>query len=347
MKIYHNQLGNTLAQNLLPFWLVFGDEPWQKNDALVQIKQAAQQQGFDELIRFSADDKFDWQQVVDEYNALSLFSSLRIIEIELTSNKIGDAGAKALTSLSEINNRDTLIILHGAKLDAATSNRKWFKTLQNCGCYLPIYEMEGKSLTIWLQQQAKLLQLSISPDVIPLLCELFEGNLLALAQELEKLKIIFNTQTIQLKDAEWLVSKQAKFNPFQLIDAMLNADLPRCIKVLEQLHHEGTAAGQLVWFIHKEIKQLINMQQALLQGESEQAVFKQYRIWDKRKPLYQHALHNTQLNNLHLALGRLAQTDLLSKTNSEFNPFILLADVCTTLFYGDITKQFSLDYDFS
>ena len=61
MRIYHNQLETTLNQGFKPVWLIFGDEPWQKNNSLQTIKTHAQQLGFSELIRFSADDKFDWQ----------------------------------------------------------------------------------------------------------------------------------------------------------------------------------------------------------------------------------------------------------------------------------------------
>ena len=101
MKIYHNQLSNTLKQGFKPVWLVFGDEPWQKNDSLSLIKAHAKTQGFTEIIRFSSETGFDWQQLLDEYQSLSLFASQRIIEIEFTSIKIGDTGNKALLALSE------------------------------------------------------------------------------------------------------------------------------------------------------------------------------------------------------------------------------------------------------
>ena len=94
MKIYHNNLQQTLAQSFSPVWLVFGDEPWQKNDSLAKIKKHAQQQGFSEIIRFSSDNKFDWQQLIDEYQSMSLFASQRIIEVEFTTIKIGDIGNK-------------------------------------------------------------------------------------------------------------------------------------------------------------------------------------------------------------------------------------------------------------
>jgi DNA polymerase III subunit delta len=347
MKLYHNQLTHQLQQRLFPVWLVFGDEPWQKHDALRQIKQVAQNQGFEELIRFSADDKFDWHQLANEYQAMSLFATRRIIELELSSGKVGEQGAKVLQYIAETEQLDTLLILHGGKLDAPTSNRKWFKALQAVGGYLPLYDLDARAMQQWLTQQIRHYQLSVAPEVLPLLIELFEGNLLALAQELEKLSLLFQHTTISVADAEQLISKQAKFNPFQLIDALLLGNLTRCISVLDQLQQEGSAAGQLIWFIHKEIKQLLMMQQQLAQGDVLSAVFQQHRIWDKRKPLYQQALQQISNDNLKLALARLAQVDFISKTSSDFNPFILLADVCVSLLHGEQMQKFDLNYELS
>ncbi|MEI6894819.1 MAG: DNA polymerase III subunit delta [Colwellia sp.] len=353
MKIYHNQLNNTLQQGFTPVWLVFGDEPWQKNNSLAAIKDHAKNKGFSEIIRFSSDNSFDWQLLLDEYQSLSLFASQRIIEIELTTVKIGDGGNKALLALaerlqqdlkSEHAPQDVIFIFHGAKLDGASANRKWFKALTQLGCYLPLYDIELKAMPQWLNNQARQLQLNLSPELNALLIEFFEGNLLALAQELEKLFLLFGSQTISIEDAEKIILNQAKFNPFQVIDALLRGDCAKCIRMLDQLQQEGMAPAQLIWVFHKEIKQLYAMLNLLMQGESLTQVYKQYRIWDKRKPLYQHALTHIKLNNVKRAMARLADIDLLSKTSSEFNIFILLADLCVTLYYGEKTAGFSLNY---
>lgn len=347
MKIYHNQLTNTLNQGFKPVWLIFGDEPWQKNTSLISIKQHFKQQGFDELIRFSVDDKFDWSILQQEYQAMSLFSSQRIIELEFTTNKIGDKGSKALTDLSEHLHQDILLIIHGEKLDAAGQKRKWFKSLESAGCFIPLYDIEGKQLTQWIKNQARTYQLNLLPDVYLQLAELFEGNLNALDQELQKLSILFGQQLITAEEAEKLLIKQAKFNPFQLIDAMLMGDIKRCVSMLDQLQQDGSAITQLIWFIHKEIKQLAIMQERLTQGETFANLCKEYRIWDKRKPLYLSATNNIQNHHLALAQARLAEVDLLSKTSAEFNPFVLLADVLVCLYHGDTMQNYSLNYEYA
>ncbi len=353
MKIYHNQLDNTLRQGFKPVWLVFGDEPWQKNSSLTSIREHAKQQGFSEVIRFSSDTSFDWQQLLDEYQSLSLFASQRIIEVELTTVKVGDAGNKALLALAERLTQDSksghvpqdvIFIFHGAKLDAASANRKWFKSLTQLGCYLPLYDIELKAMPQWLNNQARQLHLNISPELNALLIELFEGNLLALAQELEKLVLLFGSQHISIEQAEQIIINQAKFNPFQVIDALLLGDCAKCITMLDQLQQEGMAPAQLIWVFHKELNQLYSMLNKLSQEESIATIYKQYRIWDKRKPLYQHALTHIKIDNVKRAMIRIADIDLLSKTSSEFNVFILLADLCVTVYHGEKTAAFSLNY---
>jgi len=352
MKIYHNQLQQILTQGFKPVWLVFGDEPWQKNNSLAVIKAHAQQQGFSEIIRLGGDNKFDWQQLIDEYQSLSLFANQRIIEVEFTSVKIGDTGNKTLLALSEIiaqniSLQDVIFIFHGPKLDGASANRKWFKALTQLGCYLPLYDIDVKGLPRWLQTQAKKINVNLAPELSSLLIELFEGNLPALEQELQKLSLLFGTQLISLNDAEQLVIKQAKFNPFQIIDALLQGDCKKCVTMLDQLQQEGTAVGKIIWVFHKEFNQLYAMLDKLAQGQQLHNLYKEYRIWDKRKPLYQYALTHISLQNIKRAMSRLADIDLISKTSSEFNAFILLADLCITLYHGEITTNFSLNYEYS
>lgn len=353
MKIYHSKLQQTLAQGFIPVWLIFGDEPWQKNDSLAKIKKNAQQQGFSEVIRFSCDNKFDWQQLMDEYQSMSLFASQRIIEVEFTTIKIGDIGNKALLALSEVLEKnaalqDVVFIFHGPKLDGPSANRKWFKNLSQLGCYLPLYDIDFQGLPRWLQSQARISNVNLSPELSLLLIELFEGNLPALEQELQKLSLLFpNNQQISLADAEQLVIKQAKFNPFQIIDALLQGNCKKCVVMLDQLQQEGTAAGQVIWVFHKELNQLYAMLDELAQGKPLNDVYKEYRIWDKRKPLYQHALTHISLKNVKRARSRLADIDLISKTSSEFNAFVLLADLCLTLYHGETMQHFSLNYEYS
>ena len=144
---------------------------------------------------------------------------------------------------------------------------------------------------------SKKLNVNLAPELSSLLIELCEGNLPALEQELQKLSLLFpnNNQQISLNDAEKLVTKQAKFNPFQIIDALLLGNCKKCVVMLDQLQQEGTATGQIIWVFHKEINQLYTMLSKASTRKQLNDLYKEYRIWDKRKPLYQHALTHISL----------------------------------------------------
>lgn len=344
MRVYHNKLSQSLSQGLPLVCLVFGDEPWQKIDSLAQIKQQAKAQGFDEVIQFSADASFDWQEVHNEYYAMSLFSGRKVIEIELVNGKISEQGGKLLTELANDLTPDNLLLLHGDKLETRVTKKKWFTSLDKQGIYVAIYDVEGRHLSQWLTQQARQFGLSLTPDANQYMVTILEGNLLAMSQELEKFALLYPNQQLDIEQVEALTIKQAKFNPFQLIDTLLSGNFKKLLLMLESLSHDGVHASQLLWILHKEISQLAQMHEQMAQGVDFNQLCKDYRIWDKRKPIYQQAINNTSLSNVYIALSRLADVDQQIKSSSEFDDMLLISDVCISVFHGEVTDKLSLDF---
>ena len=345
MRIYHNQLTKSLTQPMPTVWLIFGDEPWQKNDALRQIQSTAIQQGYSERITLTADKGFDWHSVLDEYLAMSLFASQRVIEVELLV-KVDEAAGKVLLSLIEQLHQDVVLILHGAKADAATTNKKWFKALNDKGIFLPIYDLDAKNLKQWLIRQASYYQVNLPADSQSLLIELFEGNVLALDQELQKLSILYANQQVSTEEITHLAIKQAKFNPFQLIDALLLGDTKKCLSILDQLNQEGSPIGQIVWFIHKELKTLKAMLNEQSNGSTFAELCKKHRVWKNKEQLYKSALSKTNLKVVNAAISKVASIDLVSKTTSDFDPYLLLSDLIIGLFNPTQYVELSLDYEY-
>ncbi|SET89042.1 DNA polymerase III subunit delta [Thalassotalea agarivorans] len=343
-RIYHNQLQQQLNKPLAPFWLIFGDEPWQKLDALNQIKQLAPIQGFEEVINFSADDGFDWQELRQEYQAMSLFAQRKVIVLSLHSSKLNEQASNHLIAISEDISPDIVLIIHGPRLDAQAQKRKWFKALSAEAIFLPVYDIDGKHLINWVNQRAHFHQLRLAGNVPQLLAQLFEGNLPSLDQELAKLAISYQGQTITQEIAESIVTKQAKFNPFQLTDTLLQGDVAKCADMLNSMKHEGVAAGQLIWTLHKECSQLYAMKAALQQGSDVNQVLSDHKVWKNKTALYQKALQSISMDNLNEVLKRIAQVDFTLKSASEFDPFVLLTDLCVALYHGETLQHYSLDY---
>ena len=76
LKLYSNQLPAQLKKGLATVYLVFGEEPLQKMEALDDIRQAGKAAGFDERQSFIYETQFEWADFFNEINNLVLISCL-------------------------------------------------------------------------------------------------------------------------------------------------------------------------------------------------------------------------------------------------------------------------------
>ena len=100
-KLYANQLAQQVQGTLAPCYLLFGEEPLQKLEAIDAIRAAARQQGYSERISLTADAQFDWNELSNELQAMSLFAERRLIELELAQQKLTPAAAEQLKALPQ------------------------------------------------------------------------------------------------------------------------------------------------------------------------------------------------------------------------------------------------------
>ena len=77
MKIKAEQLEQTINKQLHPIYIISGDEPLLIQEASDTIRRFMPNKGIDERLRFVADAQFDWQDVLQENQALSLFAAQR------------------------------------------------------------------------------------------------------------------------------------------------------------------------------------------------------------------------------------------------------------------------------
>ena len=187
MKLDAGQLDSHLQGDLAPVYLLSGDETLLVQEAADTIRQAAQQKGFTERQVMHVDRSFDWNALNDAANALSLFAEQRLIELRLPTGKPGDAGRKALQAWAEQPPQDTILLIITCKLEASVSKTKWHKAMDKLGKNIVIWPLDANRLTAWVSGRMR--ERGLQPDTaaVELLTQRIEGNLLAAAQEVEKL----------------------------------------------------------------------------------------------------------------------------------------------------------------
>lgn len=294
MKLAPAQLAKNLQGTLAPVYIVSGDDPLLCQEAADAIRAAARQQGFDERQVFSADSSFDWGTLLQAGASMSLFAERRLLELRLPSGKPGDKGAAALIEYCSRPAEDTLLLISLPKLDGSAQKTKWGKALVEGTQtqFVQIWPVDAGQLPQWIRQRLSQAGLAATQDAVELIAARVEGNLLAAAQEIEKLKLMAEEGQITVETVQAAVADSARFDVFGLTDAILNGDAAHALRMLEGLRGEGVEPPVILWALSRELRVLANLALQFSQGMPLDKAFSSARppIWDKRKPLMSKAL---------------------------------------------------------
>lgn len=321
MRLRTEQLPSHVERPLLPIYLVSGDEPLQLNEAMDTLRAAARAQGYTEREVLQVEAGFDWGALAAAGSHLSLFAERKIIELRLPSGKPGDAGAKALTAYAAAPSPDNLLLISSGKLEKQQQNSKWFKALEEAGAVVQVWPVEPRALPGWVRQRLQSRGLQATPEVAQLLAERVEGNLLAAAQEVEKLALLYGGGPLDAEQVRSAVADSARYDVFELADAALGGDGARCARVVEGLRGEGEEPVLILWALVREVRALALIAAGQAVGTALETLLQQQRVWDKRKPLYQAALKRHDLRRWRALLRRAARLDRICKGAEPGNPW--------------------------
>jgi DNA polymerase-3 subunit delta len=112
-----------LREQLLPVYLVSGDEPLLVGEATDAIRARARAEGYGERETFFMERGSNWDDVRQAAQALSLFSSRRIVEIRLPTGRPG-AGAGALLQLINAADADLMVLILTQRLDREVADAR-------------------------------------------------------------------------------------------------------------------------------------------------------------------------------------------------------------------------------
>lgn len=237
-------------------YLISGDEPLLTGEAADAIRAAAKAKGFTERDVHFMDRGSDWDDVRASAGNMSLFGSLRLVEIRMPTGKPGVAGAAALVSLLEAGDRDTVFLILTPRLDRDAQSSNWVKAVETHGGWVQVWPIDPERIGPWLRGRARRLGLDISAEGIEILAERTEGNLLAAHQELEKLRLIAPTGPITADTILSSVADSTRFDVFQLGESVLAGETERALRMLAGLRAEGVEATLVLWALTKAVRDL-------------------------------------------------------------------------------------------
>jgi DNA polymerase-3 subunit delta len=316
------------GKKLAPVYLISGDEPQQVAEITDAIRRAAQEAGYLEREILSQDSGFSWNDLPAAAYATSLFADRKVIDLRLPSGSPGTEGAKILTAYCERLPEDTLLLITTGKLAPASLKTRWFQALERVGVCIQVWPLEGEDLQRWLQQRLQQRGMSADNEGMRLLAARIEGNLLAAAQEIEKLYILYGAGFLDAAKIVDAVADSSRYDVFKLTDSLLAGHPGRITKILAGLKDEDVAAPVVLWAITREARVLCKLKRDMAAGKNRDAAMQAQQIWDKRKALVSHALDRLTETALHRILVISAKADREIKGQQSGDPWQSLLEIC-------------------
>jgi len=311
VKIRPDQLSQHLQEKLAPLYLISGDEPLQLMEAADQIRAKARELGYSERTVMDVDKDFDWNTLTEESNSLSLFAEQRILELRLPTGKPGKQGGAALVEYASRPAEDTVLMITAGKLDKTASNSKWYKSLDAIGVTLQSWPVDTYALPGWIEKRCVMKGLHPDKEAVRMLVERVEGNLLAAAQEIEKLSLLVDAGTLNAQQVTDAVADSSRFNIYDLSDAALSGDIARTSHIISGLQDEGIEAVLVLWALSRDIRTLLAAAENM-QTSADSALAKA-GVWSKRLPVMKKALSRHNQHSLKQLLSMCATTDRVIK----------------------------------
>ena len=313
MLLRSEKLSIHLQQGLKPLYIVSGDDPLLTLEAADAIRAHAKQESYLEREVLTVETGFSWSQLRVSGASLSLFASKRVLELRIPGGKPGTEGAAALEAYTADLPPDTLSLVLLPKLDKRTKDSAWFSALSVAGVVVETYSIELDALPEWIARRLAVQNQSAERDTLAFLAQSVEGNLLAAHQEIQKLGLLYPARKLSFDEVSEAVLNVARFDVFQLGDAMLLGDAARAARILDGLRGEGQkpipVLGVLAWLT----RSLNKAKLALARGTDMAGALREGGFWGDRQNLARRALPRLSVETLASAQRQAAEIDRMSK----------------------------------
>jgi DNA polymerase III subunit delta len=328
VQIKPQQLSSTLQKALAPVYFISGDEPQQLGELADGIRKAAKTRDFTAREIFFADKLFDWKQLNVTAETFSIFADKKIIDLRLPSGTPGVEGAKALTAYCQKLPEDTLLLITAGKITKEAQKSSWFQAIDKVGCVIQVWPLTAQDLHRWIQDRLQQHGITIEPGAVKILADRVEGNLLAAAQEIEKLYVLYGSGKLNTQQINEVVADSSRYDVFKLVESVLSAQVDKILKILSSLNAEGVASAIVLWALMREARILIGYKAAQSQGEKD-LILKKNGIWGERKQLIFSAikrLSHAELNKV-LVLGAKADRQIKGQQQGDAWETLLTASL--------------------
>jgi len=343
MQLDGEQLQRQLARAALPpALLIAGQEILLVLEAADLVRAKAREEGYAREV-FDVDARFDWDELSASFSAMSLFAQRRLLDVRLPTGKAGKDGGEAIAAFCANPPPDTVLLITCIEWSKKHAEPAWVRAIGKVGHAATFWQLPRHKLPDWLLGRMRARGIDARHDAAELLAERVEGNLLAAAQEVDKLALLIGaapnaandssakpsgagkaTRTIDAAQMDRLVADSSRFDAFKLIDAALAGEASRALRMLRSLRAEGEAVPGLMGPIVGPVLTLAALAEVKASGGNLGAAMQAQRIWDSKQSAYKRALERHDAARWEQFAIECGRIDRISKGRAAGDAWIAL-----------------------
>ena len=312
MRTTPDALPAALAKGPLPrSCLVTGVEPLLIDEACTLLRAKAREAGFGDREVHFVEKGFDWDALMMDAASLSLFASLRLIELKFR-NAPDATAAKNLAQLAAEPPQDTLLLVSG-ELEPKSWKSAWVNEFERQGLVVVAAEMTRDRLPEWIARRLQQHGVTLEREAAELLADRVEGNLLAARQEIERIALLQPGARLDADAVAELVADNARYDVFELASAAFLGNGPRALRILEGLRGEGREPPLILWALLNDLRALSRVLQHDPDERNLDAIFRAEQVWGSRQGPLRTAVGRLRRAEIDALITAAARADRVAK----------------------------------
>lgn len=309
---WYRQLRN---DQLAPVQLLAGEELLVL-EAADALRARARELGYDEREVIDVEARFDWDNLARAAAGMSLFATRRLLDLRLPGGRPGKDGGAAIAAYCKDPPPDTLLLITCNEWSNKHGGA-WSRAVDKVGALVVFWPPKGHEWPKWIGARLTSRGIQASADAVALLAERMEGNLLAAAQEVDKLAALHGKGRLDAVQLEALVADSSRFDVFKLTDAAFGGDAVRALRIVGGLRAEGDELVPLMGWVARQLEQALRLAQARDFAAQASAD----HVWQARQSLFRAALRRAPRGFWPHCLARAARIDRMIKGREQGDPW--------------------------
>jgi DNA polymerase-3 subunit delta len=334
----HQQIAR---QGLSPLYLVIGEEPFFRDQALTILRSAGQDgrpqepsegTNTDSSHMFHVDvvygDETDASEILSIAEEASFFSSRRLLIIKW-AEKLSARDGENLISYFQAPHEPTTLVFAAAKLDGRT---KWVQELKKRATLVECAPLFENQRALWVRQRARELGLPVDDSAIEMLKDQMAEGLYSVAGELDKLVTFMpDGHRVRAQEVETIRGQPPGISVFDWSEAVARGDRGRALDIVAKNLESGEAPLRMLGAFLWQMRRIWKTKSLLEEGKDTTQAARQAGIPPFRAREFVLQVQRWRTSNFRQAWELLAQADSALKGGRASRPKLILDDLVIQL----------------